>query len=75
MAHDIKISVIIPVYNSELYIAQCIESVIRQTYSNWEIIVVDDGSADRSNEICSKLSAADGRIRVFSQEHRGVSFR
>ncbi len=73
MAHDIKISVIIPVYNSELYIGQCIESVIRQTYSNWEIIVVDDGSADRSNEICSKLSAADGRIRVFSQEHRGVS--
>lgn len=73
MKQHIKISVIIPMYNSESYIAQCIKSVIGQTYNNWEIIVVDDGSTDRSTEICKKFMLTDERIRLFSQEHRGVS--
>lgn len=67
------ISVIIPVYNSEKYICECIHSVIEQTYSNLEILVVDDGSVDNSREICNGISKADRRICVLHQEHQGVS--
>lgn len=68
-----KVSVIIPVYNSELFIEQCVQSVTDQTYKNLEILIIDDGSADRSAEICSGLSAEDGRIKLVSQNHKGVS--
>lgn len=68
-----KISVIIPVFNSEKFVRQCIRSVLCQTYRNLEILVVDDGSQDGSLAICSRLCAQDGRIRVFHQENRGVS--
>lgn len=67
------ISVIIPVYNSEAYIRECIQSVIDQTYSNLEILVIDDGSVDHSREICNDISKIDERIRVFPKEHQGVS--
>lgn len=67
------ISIIIPVYNSEEYIEECIRSVMDQTYSNFEILVINDGSEDRSREICNDISKTDERIRVFSQEHKGVS--
>lgn len=69
----IKVSVIIPVYNAEAYIKECVESVIDQTYRNLEIIIIDDGSADKSIRICKRLKMADRRIRILSQEHRGVS--
>ena len=52
MTSNPLISVLVPVYNIERYIGLCLESIIRQTYSNLEIIVVDDGSTDRSGEIC-----------------------
>lgn len=68
-----KVSVIIPVYNSEVYIKECIQSVVRQSYANWEIIVVDDGSVDKSTSVCRKLCHSDNRIRLFCQGHRGVS--
>ena len=68
-----KISVIIPLYNSEAYIRQCIRSVRRQTHTNLEIIVVDDGSTDRGPAICREQSGFDDRIRLITQENKGVS--
>lgn len=68
-----KISVIIPMYNAERYIEQCLCSVTGQTYGNLEIIVVDDGSADDSAAICGRLAETDGRIRVLRQKNSGVS--
>ncbi len=68
-----RISVIIPMYNSEAFIKQCIESVLSQTYPYFEIIVIDDGSLDRGAEICRKLKKKDDRIRLLGQENRGVS--
>ena len=68
-----KISIIIPMYNSEAFIRQTIQSVIQQTYSNLEVLVVDDGSTDEGVKICRELSLADNRIHVYSLEKRGVS--
>ncbi len=67
------ISVIIPLYNSESYIHGCIQSVQEQSYSNVEIIIVDDGSIDGSREICREMRKLDQRVLYFAQEHRGVS--
>lgn len=67
------ISVIIPVYNVEPYIAECIESIQNQTYINLEIILVDDGSTDNSVDICDQYAAYDERIKVIHQENAGVS--
>lgn len=68
-----KVSVIIPMYNSENYIGQCIRSVADQTYRNLEIIVVDDGSTDKGIHVCAELMETDARIRLCRQENRGVS--
>lgn len=68
-----KISVIIPVYNVEAYLRRCVESLLQQTYSNLEIILVDDGSPDRSGEICDEYGYQDSRIKVIHQANRGVS--
>ncbi len=68
-----KISVIIPVYNAERYIEQCLWSVTGQTYGSLEIIAVDDGSADDSAAVCGRLAETDGRIRVLRQKNSGVS--
>lgn len=67
-----KISVIVPVYNAEKYLEQCIKSIQRQTYENIEIILVDDGSTDSSGEICEEYSAKDKRIRVIHQANQGL---
>ena len=67
------ISVIVPVYNSEKYISECVESVCTQTYSLLELILVDDGSSDNSREICMKISEKDSRIQLIQVDHRGVS--
>lgn len=67
------ISVIIPMYNRELFIRKSIQSVIGQTYQNLEILVIDDGSTDRGPEICRELSLSDNRIQFYVREHRGVS--
>lgn len=70
MQHQ-TISVIIPVYNAENYVGRCIESVIAQTYNDWRMILVDDGSKDKSLEICRKFADADNRISVIHQENAG----
>jgi len=69
---QIKLSVIIPVYNVERYLRQCLESVIHQTYQNLEIILVDDGSTDASAEICDEYAALDDRISVIHQFNSGL---
>lgn len=67
------ISVIVPVYNGELSIKRCLESIIKQTYKNLEIIVIDDGSTDATNNICKEMQAKDSRIKVITQKNQGVS--
>lgn len=67
------ISVIVPVYKVEPYIHRCVDSILAQTYTNLEIILVDDGSPDRCGEICDEYAAKDDRIRVIHQENSGVS--
>ena len=67
------ISVIIPVYNVEQYLAECVNSVCRQTYQNLEIILVNDGSTDASGQICQELADQDARIRLIHQENQGLS--
>ena len=69
-----KVSFIIPVYNFEDYIVICVESIIHQSYSDIEIIIVDDGSTDRTADICDKLANEDSRIRVLHKRNNGVSY-
>jgi len=68
-----KISVIIPVYNVEPYIRKCLDSVVNQTYQNLEVICINDGSTDRSGEICVEYEAKDTRVRVIHQPNCGNS--
>lgn len=67
------ISIIVPVYNVEKYLARCIDSIINQTYKNFEIILVDDGSKDKSNQICDEFSKKDCRVKVIHKKNEGVS--
>ncbi|MBR0438369.1 MAG: glycosyltransferase family 2 protein [Clostridia bacterium] len=67
------ISVIIPVYNVEVYLEEALQSVRDQTYGNLEIIIIDDGSTDGSGGICERSAAEDPRFRVICQENRGLS--
>jgi glycosyltransferase involved in cell wall biosynthesis len=68
-----KISIIIPVYNVGLYVNECIDSIINQTYGNIEIIIVDDGSTDDSPEIVDYIALKDDRIKVIHQKNKGLS--
>ena len=70
---DDKISVIIPVFNTEKYLRKCINSVIAQTYRNWELLLIDDGSTDRSGLICDAFAKSDTRIVVVHQKNGGRS--
>lgn len=70
----VKLSVVIPVYNTELYIRKCLKSVLNQTYKDVEIVVVDDGSTDTSGTICDSIARDDKRVRVIHQENRGVIY-
>lgn len=67
------ISIIVPVYNAERYLSGCVNSLLKQTYKNFEVILVDDGSTDQSPEICDLIASKDSRIRVIHQNNSGVS--
>lgn len=68
-----EISVIVPVYNVEQYLAECISSILSQTFTDFELLLVDDGSPDRCGEICDEYAGKDKRVRVFHQENAGLS--
>ena len=67
-----KVSVIVPIYNAENYLAKCIESLIHQNYRALQIILVDDGSTDNSLTIARQYAAQDTRIEVYTQKHQGT---
>ena len=68
-----QISIIVPVYNVEQYLQSCLNSIIAQTYKDWELLLIDDGSPDKSGAICDEYAKKDVRIRVFHKENGGVS--
>ena len=67
------VSVICPVYNAEPYLNRCVDSILAQTFERFELLLIDDGSTDRSGSICDEYAAKDPRIRVFHKENGGVS--
>ena len=69
-----RVSVIVPVYNVEVYLPECVESILNQSMRNLELILIDDGSPDSCGRICDEYSAKDSRVRVIHQENHGVSF-
>lgn len=73
MSNNPLVSIIVPVYKVESYLDRCIQSVLQQTYKQWELILIDDGSPDKSGEICDDWAKKDNRIRVFHKENGGVS--
>ena len=68
-----KVSVIVPVYGVEKYLDRCVQSIVDQTYTNWELLLIDDGSPDRSGEMCDEWKKKDERIRVLHKKNGGVS--
>ena len=68
-----KISIIVPVYKVEQYLPKCIDSILAQTFQDWELLLVDDGSPDNSGKICDEHAQMDNRIRVYHKDNEGVS--
>lgn len=73
MTKEPLISIIVPVYNTEKYLCRCIESIIAQSFTEWECLLIDDGSTDGSPEICDEYATKDSRIKVFHKVNEGVS--
>lgn len=73
MERIVRTSVIVPVYNTEKYLGECVGSILAQTDGDFELILVDDGSSDSSGELCDKLAASDSRIMVVHKENGGLS--
>lgn len=67
-----RASVIVPIYNVEAYLEKCVQSVLAQSAKDFEVLLIDDGSTDRSGALCDRLAESDGRIRVIHQENRGL---
>ena len=68
-----KISIVVPVYNAEKYLRQCLDSILKQSFKDFELLLVDDGSKDRSGKICDEYAEKDKRVSVWHQENQGVS--
>ena len=73
MNESTKISVIVPVYNSEKYLCRCVDSILCSTYREFELLLIDDGSIDSSGDICDEYAKRDSRVRVFHKENGGVT--
>ena len=71
---DVKVSVIVPVYNVEKYLDRCLDSIINQTLNEIEIILVDDGSTDSSGEKCDEYKKKDLRIKVIHKKNKGLGY-
>ena len=67
------ISIIVPVYNAAAHLRRCIESILKQTYHSFELLLIDDGSTDNSGEICDQYAKTDSRVRSFHKTNGGVS--
>ena len=67
-----KVSIIIPVYNAEKVLSRCLDSVLAQTFTDFEVLVMDDGSKDGTAALCDTYAAKDARIRVVHKENSGV---
>ena len=70
---DPVVSVIIPVYNTKQYVSRCLDSILNQSFTNVDILLIDDGSTDGSGKLCDAYAEKDNRIRVFHKENEGVS--
>lgn len=68
-----EISVIVPVYNTEKWLRRCVDSILAQTFTGFELLLIDDGSTDGSPSICDEYAGKDSRIRVFHKSNEGVS--
>lgn len=73
MIHSPKISVIVPVYKAEKYLHRCVDSILAQTFNDFELLLINDGSPDNSGEICDEYAQKDSRVRVFHKKNEGVS--
>lgn len=68
-----KVSVIVPIYKAEAYLHKCVDSILAQTFHNFEVLLIDDGSPDKSGKICDEYTKKDSRVRVFHKENGGVT--
>lgn len=68
-----QISVIVPVYNAEKWLRRCVDSILAQTFTDFELLLIDDGSTDCSPSICDEYAGKDSRVRVFHKSNGGVS--
>lgn len=68
-----KISIIVPVYNVEKYLPRCLDSIIGQTYKDWQCLVIDDGSTDTSGAICDEYARKDNRVKVSHKKNGGLT--
>lgn len=73
MEFNPMVTIIVPVYNSEQYLPICVESILKQTFKDFELLLVDDGSTDRSGDLCETYAKQDKRIRTYHKKNGGVS--
>ena len=69
-----EICIIVPIFNAMPYLVECVKSIQNQTFRDWELILIDDGSSDESGVYCDMISLQDSRIKVYHQENKGIVF-